>query len=76
MGIVVDGRLRTNEFARGHSLFDHSVQAAASLADALLSQGNRVGLLLYSTYLGWTLPGYGQDPARTDSACAGQCQDR
>jgi uncharacterized protein (DUF58 family) len=60
VGIVVDGRQRTNEFARGHSLFDFSVQAAASIADALLSQGNRVGLLLYSTYLGWTLPGYGR----------------
>ncbi len=60
VGIVVDGRLRTNEFGRGHSLFDHSVQAAASIADALLSQGNRVGLLLYATYLGWTVPGYGK----------------
>lgn len=60
VGIVLDGRQRTNEFARGHSLFDYSVQAAASVADALLHQGNRVGLLLYSTYLGWTLPGYGK----------------
>jgi uncharacterized protein (DUF58 family) len=60
VGIVVDGRQRTNEFAQGHSLFEYSVQAAASIADALLNQGNRVGLLLYSTYLGWTLPGYGR----------------
>jgi uncharacterized protein (DUF58 family) len=60
VGIVVDGRLKTNEFAGGHSLFDHSVQAAASIADALLNQGNRVGLLLYASYLGWTLPGYGR----------------
>lgn len=60
VGIVLDGRLRTNEFARGHSLFEYSVQAAASLADALLNQGNRVGLLLYATYLGWTFPGYGK----------------
>jgi uncharacterized protein (DUF58 family) len=60
VGIVVDGRLKTNEFARGRSLFDHSVQAAASIADALLNQGNRVGLLLYASYLGWTLPGYGR----------------
>jgi uncharacterized protein (DUF58 family) len=57
---VVDGRLRTNEFARGHSLFEYSVQAAASLADGLLNQGNRVGLLLYASYLAWTLPGYGK----------------
>ena len=60
VGIVLDGRLRTNEFARGHSLFEYSVQAAASLADALLNQGNRVGLLLYASYLSWTFPGYGK----------------
>ncbi len=60
VGIVLDGRLRTNEFGRGHSLFEYSVQAAASIADALLSQGNRVGLLLYASYLGWTFPGYGK----------------
>lgn len=60
VGIVLDGRLRTNEFARGHSLFEYSVQAAASLADALLNQGHRVGLLLYASYLGWTFPGYGK----------------
>ena len=60
VGIVLDGRLRTNEFAHGHSLFEHSVQAAASIADALLNQGNRVGLLVYATYLAWTFPGYGK----------------
>lgn len=60
VGIVLDGRKRTNEFARDHSLFEYSVQAAASLADALLNQGNRVGLLLYASYLGWTFPGYGK----------------
>jgi uncharacterized protein (DUF58 family) len=60
VGIVLDGRLRTNEFARGHSLFEYSVGAAASLADALLNQGNRVGLLLYASYLSWTFPGYGK----------------
>ncbi len=60
VGIVLDGRLRTNEFARGHSLFEYSVQAAASIADALLNQGNRVGLLLYASYLRWTFPGYGK----------------
>lgn len=60
VGIVLDGRQKTNDFARGYSLFDYSIQAAASVADALLNQGNRVGLLLYSNYLGWTLPGYGR----------------
>jgi len=60
VGMVLDGRLRTNEFARGHSLFEYSVQAAASLADALLNQGNRVGLLVYASYLAWTFPSYGK----------------
>lgn len=60
VGIVLDGRLKTNEFGNGHSMFEYSVQAAASLADVLLTQGNRVGLLLYASYLGWTFPGYGK----------------
>ena len=60
VGIVLDGRLRTNEFASGHSLFEYSVQATASLADALLNQGNRVGLLVYASFLRWTFPGYGK----------------
>jgi uncharacterized protein (DUF58 family) len=60
VGIVLDGRLRTNQFADGHSLFEHSVQAAAALADALLTQGNRVGMLVYASFLRWTFPGYGK----------------
>lgn len=60
VGIVLDGRLRTNEFPHKHSLFEHSVQAAAALADALLTQGNRVGLLVYAAFLRWTIPGYGK----------------
>jgi len=60
VGIVLDGRLRTNEFAHGHSLFEYSIQSAAALADALLTQGNRVGMLVYAAFLRWTLPGYGK----------------
>ncbi|HUG34179.1 MAG TPA: DUF58 domain-containing protein [Anaerolineales bacterium] len=60
VGIILDGRVRTNEFARGHSLFEFSVQAAAALTDALLTQGNRVGLLVYAAFLNWTIPGYGK----------------
>jgi len=60
VGIILDGRMRTNEFARGHSLFEYSVQASAALTDALLTQGNRVGLLVYAAFLRWTLPGYGK----------------
>lgn len=60
VGIVLDGRSRTNEFAHGYSLFEYAVLAAAAMADALLTQGNRVGMLVYAAYLGWTIPGYGK----------------
>lgn len=60
VGIVLDGRERTNLFGGGHSIFDYSILAAAALADAFLTQGNRVGLLLYGKYLHWTFPAYGK----------------
>ena len=60
VGIVLDGRVRSNLFTAGHSLFEHSVLAAGALADAFLTEGNRVGLLVYSQYLQWTWPGYGK----------------
>ena len=60
VGIILDGRLVTNEFSHGHSLFEYSVQAAAALTDALLTQGNRVGMLVYAAFLRWTVPGYGK----------------
>lgn len=60
VGIILDGRERSNSFPGDHSLFEHSVLAAGALADALLNQGNHVGLLVYSQYIQWTVPGYGR----------------
>jgi uncharacterized protein (DUF58 family) len=60
VGIVLDGRAKANLFRGGDALFEHSVMATAALADAFLSQGNRVSLLNYGLYLRWTLPGYGK----------------
>jgi uncharacterized protein (DUF58 family) len=60
VGIVLDARVRTNLFQSNHSMFESSVTAAAALSDVFLTQGNRVGLLVYGAYLGWTLPGYGK----------------
>ena len=59
VGIILDGRRRSNEFGK-RSLFEHSILAAASLADALLNAGNRVGLLFYGKESVWTFPGYGK----------------
>jgi uncharacterized protein (DUF58 family) len=60
VAVVLDGRERANLPSSGLSLFDHSIVAAGSLASALLQQGNRVGLLVYSQFLQWTFPGYGK----------------
>ncbi len=60
VGIVLDARERANLFRDGQSIFEHSVTAAAAISDALISHGNRVGLLIYGSYLSWTLPGYGK----------------
>ena len=60
VGIILDGRKRTNTLREGHSLFEYSIQAAGAMADTFLAQGNRVGVLLYGHYLHWTIPGYGK----------------
>jgi len=59
VGLVLDGRERTNLF-NGGSLLENSIEASAALATAFLNQGNRVGLLVYGSYLDWTYPGYGR----------------
>ncbi len=59
VGIILDGRRRVNEFGE-RSIFEHSVLAAASLSDALLNAGNRVGLVSYGRHIVWTYPGYGK----------------
>jgi uncharacterized protein (DUF58 family) len=60
VGVVLDAREKANVFHSGNSLFEYAVMAAAALSDVFLAHGNRVGLLVYGTYLGWTLPGYGK----------------
>jgi uncharacterized protein (DUF58 family) len=60
VGIILDARLRANELGANANIFDQSILAAASLSDAFLSTGNRVGLLIYGQFINWTLPGYGK----------------
>ncbi|MGA2503284.1 MAG: DUF58 domain-containing protein [Anaerolineales bacterium] len=59
VGLILDGRRRTNDFGN-NSIFEHSVLATAALADAFLNAGNRVGLLFYGRQITWTMPGYGK----------------
>jgi len=60
VGLILDVRERVYDSADRRALFEHAIQAAASLADTLLNEGNRVGLLLFGSLLNWTFPGYGR----------------
>lgn len=60
VGLILDARRRSDIISREGSLFEHAIQATAALADAFLSGGNRVGLLIYGGHLDWTFPGYGK----------------
>jgi len=60
VGLIVDARRRADARVGSASLFEHSVEAAAALADAFLQGGHRVGLLVYGGHLDWTFPGTGR----------------
>lgn len=60
IGIILDARRSSDVQGDGQTLFEYGVQAAAAFADALIGQGNRVGLLIYGNAIEWTFPGYGK----------------
>lgn len=60
VGLILDSRQATNLYIRDHSLLDYTVEATATLADAFLNRGNRVGLFIYGGSVDWTFPGYGK----------------
>ncbi len=61
VGIILDARQQSNIVMKnGESLFEYGVLATASLSDAFLSDGNRVGLLIYGFGMERTFPGYGK----------------
>lgn len=58
--VVLDARQIINQYYEEECLFDYSVRASAALCHYFLQTGNRVGLLIYGTYLDWIFPGYGR----------------
>lgn len=59
-GLLLDVRSSTNLLGRDQSLLEYSIQATATLAEALLSYGNRVGLFIFGGPVNWTFPGSGK----------------
>jgi len=60
VGLILDGRALADVAGREIPLFEHAVRAAASLAEAFLREGNRVGLLVCGESLIRLTPGYGK----------------
>jgi uncharacterized protein (DUF58 family) len=59
VGLILDARQHNDVRIANESLFEHAIGAAASLAETFLSDGNRVGLLVYGASLDGVFPGYG-----------------
>ncbi|MBZ0298362.1 MAG: DUF58 domain-containing protein [Anaerolineae bacterium] len=60
VGIILDARQRVDVVTTSGSLFEHSVHAAAALAENFLEDGNRVSLVIYGSGMGRVFPGYGR----------------
>ncbi len=60
IGLILDAREQNDVRTAHGSLFEQAVQATASLAEAFLDAGNRVGLLIYGSGIEGVFPGYGR----------------
>ncbi|MCS7056399.1 MAG: DUF58 domain-containing protein [Thermoflexales bacterium] len=60
IGLILDAREQNDVRTARGALFEHAVQATASLAEAFLDAGNRVGLLVYGGGIESVFPGYGR----------------
>ena len=60
VGLILDSRKQTNLVENNATLFEYSVLAAASIADAVLQEGHRVSLLVYGFGMERVYPGYGK----------------
>jgi uncharacterized protein (DUF58 family) len=60
IGLILDAHGETREIGDDDGLFAWSVQAAASLAEGLVREGNRVGLLVLGERVSALFPGTGK----------------
>ncbi len=60
VGIILDAREQSYGGTGTHPLFENAVDAAASIADVFLRDGNRVGMLVYGAGIDIAFPGAGK----------------
>lgn len=59
-GLILDTRIPTCPFGSDAELFEQAVGAAASLAECILRDGNRLALLVFGDSMVAAFPGYGK----------------
>jgi len=59
--IIIDGHAPSNIGNEEFNTIDASIQAAGTLASSILSDRNRVGLIVLGDYLDWLYPDSGRD---------------
>jgi uncharacterized protein (DUF58 family) len=69
IGLILDARQCTELKIGEESLFEHSVGAAASLAETFLHQGHRVSLLVFGKRMSIAFPGYGKTQLHRIMSC-------
>lgn len=69
IGLILDARSETDLCVGEDSLFEHSVRAAASLADGFIHQGHRLSLLVLSNTIFQVFPGYGKNQLKRILSC-------
>ena len=60
IGLILDAREKAITFAGDTAMLEYKIAAASAFSENLTGLGNRVSLLVYGSYLNWTLPGYGK----------------
>ncbi len=69
IGLILDARQKTNGRVGAESLFEHSIEAAASLAEMFLHQGHRLSLLVFGKTRLNAFPGYGKTQFQRILSC-------
>lgn len=59
-GLIVDSRRLSGSEAMWEELFEHTLSAAAAIAELYLKNGNRVSLLLFGQAMSSLFPGFGK----------------
>lgn len=60
IGLLLDGRMQTNNFSGLENLFEYSIKAMSTLARHFIAKGNRVSMLVLNDRLIRVFPGYGK----------------